>query len=65
MVLAEKTSCTKKSGVTYVFFYYISIIPVPVTRLRTIFMILVSLQNVKKCVLSGCTITLKAKINVV
>ena len=29
-----------------------------------IFMILVSLENVKKCVLRGCKITSKAKINV-
>ena len=29
-----------------------------------IFMILVSLENVKKCVLGGCTITSKTKINV-
>ena len=33
--------------------------------LCVIFMILVSLENVKKCVLGGCTITSKAKINVV
>ena len=30
-----------------------------------IFMILVSLENVKKCALGGCTITSKTKINVV
>ena len=33
--------------------------------LCVIFMILVSLENVKKCVLGGCTITSKTKINVV
>ena len=32
--------------------------------LCVIFVILVSLENVKKCVLSGCTITSKTKINV-
>ena len=32
--------------------------------LCVIFMILVSLENVKKCVLGGCTITSKTKINV-
>ena len=32
--------------------------------LCVIFMILVLLENVKKCVLCGCTITSKAKINV-
>ena len=35
-----------------------------INTLCVIFMILVSLQNVKKCVLGGCTITSKAKINV-
>ena len=33
--------------------------------LYVIFMILVSLENVKKCVSGGCTITSKTKINVV
>ena len=37
----------------------------PTGALCVIFMILVSLENVKKCVLSGCTITSKTKINVV
>ena len=32
--------------------------------LCVIFMILVSFENVKKCVLGGCTIRSKAKINV-
>ena len=32
--------------------------------LCVIFMILVSLENVKKCVLGGCTITSKTKINI-
>ena len=32
--------------------------------LCVIFMILVSLENVKKCALGGCTITSKTKINV-
>ena len=34
------------------------------TSLCVIFMVLVSLENVKKCVLGGCTITSKTKINV-
>ena len=33
--------------------------------LCVIFMILVSLENVKKCALGGCMITSKTKINVV
>ena len=33
--------------------------------LCVMFMILVSLENVKKCVLGGCTITSKTKINIV
>ena len=36
-----------------------------VVALCMIFMILVSLENVKKCALGGCTITWKTKINVV
>ena len=34
------------------------------TALCVIFMILVSLENVKKCALGGCTITTKTKINI-
>ena len=35
-----------------------------VGALCVIFMFLVSLENVKKCVLGGCRITSKTKINV-
>ena len=37
---------------------------IPTHALCVIFMNLVSLENVKKCVLGGCTITSKTKINI-
>ena len=41
------------------------ILPILLSTLCVIFMILVSLENIKKCALGGCTITSKTKINIV
>ena len=54
---SEMAEQDKKKRLVYI------ILASPHEALCVIFMILVSFENVKKCVLGGCTITSKTKIN--